>query len=212
MVESGVQKLTDQMEDLERQPSEEKINKVPHRRVSPAKLFGDAGSIKPFEGSPTSLVPKIFVEGKPGEKKFFRANKAQLRFLNAWEKTQGDLAESLEESGLELKQLRAFLRRKDFRMIMQDRTEKLAIQMGLTSSAWMKMGWEVLQEQRKPSREWVDVWKEIGARVKPKEVKRVETGEGGGVTINISGDAIVEAKKRQKVIEAKVVEEAEEER
>lgn len=193
------------MEELGRGAAGAKEPGVPDRRLGPARLFGEDGSIQVFEGSPTYLVPKIFVDGKaPGERRFFRANRKQLRFLHAWEKTQGDLAEALEESGLTLRELRSFLRRKDFKAVMQDRTEKLAIQMGMTASAWMKMGWEVLAEQRKPSREWVDVWKEIGARVKPKE-KPEQKAEGGGVTINISGDAVVEAKKRQKIIEAKIV-------
>ena len=45
-MESGVRELNEQMEAMEKRPTEEKTNHVPNRRALPSRLYGDAGSIQ----------------------------------------------------------------------------------------------------------------------------------------------------------------------
>lgn len=88
---------------------------------------------------------------------------------------------------------------------MQDKFQQVAIQEGWTVERWFSEGDKVWRGTKVLSREQLDIWKEFGARILPKA--RPGGSDGGTekpqITININ--AVDEAFKRQKAIEAEIL-------
>jgi len=129
----------------------------------------------------------------------------ELRFLKALADSES-VAEAIGKSGITLERYRSLLRRKDFREVVADRIEEIAIRRGVTADWWLAEGMKVWSGEKKVDMNQMSVWREIGSRVRPRE----KAGGGGEkVQININMDRFMEAKERQKIIDGEVVKDGE---
>ena len=136
-----------------------------------------------------------------------KLSKSEIRFLKALSDSES-LDVALGKAGLTARKLKGLLRRKDFAEVIADRVEEIAVRKGITADWWLMEGMKVWSGERHPSQEQMSVWKEIGARVKPRASVGAESG-GGKVVVNINMDRLEEAKKRQISMNAEFSKEAE---
>jgi hypothetical protein len=115
------------------------------------------------------------------------------------------LADAAKKSGVTVEFAAKFLRSKKAVEFMQDKFQQIAIQEGWTVERWFAEGDAVWRGKKIITREQMDIYKEFGARILPKA--RFVGAEGGAdkpqITINIG--AMDEAHRRNRAIQAEIL-------
>jgi hypothetical protein len=123
----------------------------------------------------------------------------EIRFLDAINRGL-DAEAAYKELGLTEAQGDRLLRSKKAREYLADRArERMAVE-GWTADKWMSEGLKVWEGKKADvTREQMEAWKELGARICPKPEKKGVTGEKPVININIG--KLAEAEDRQRIIE-----------
>lgn len=155
---------------------------------------------------PDVFIPKSFPE-VDGEGKevdpLWVFKPSEIRYLDALHRGE-DPEKAIKDSGLEQSHITWLLRRKKARDYLgQLLRQKIAVQ-AWGQDKWMNEGIKVW-EGKKPdvSREQMEAWKELGARICPRPEKSREGSERPQIVINLG--LAESAIKRQEIIEAEIL-------
>jgi hypothetical protein len=151
---------------------------------------------------PKSAYGRMVVGAFFGEQIFsFRPN--EMRFLKEYG-PDVSLEDAAKKAGVTVEFAGRMLKRRPVREFLADKFQQIAVQHGWTVERWFSEGDKVWRGQRAITREQLDIWKEFGARILPKKAAGADGGqEKTQITINIG--AVDEAFKRQKAIEAQLL-------
>lgn len=159
-------------------------------------------NVNPYQPSEIDVyVPKSFPDldetGKPIDPLWvFKAS--EIRYLDALHRGE-DPEKAIENSGLSQRQIHRLLMGKKARDYMGALLrQRLAIE-GWTQDKWVHEGIRIWEGERGASREQMEAWKELGARIAPKPEKSSDSKERPQIVINLG--LAQEALKRQEVIE-----------
>lgn len=146
-------------------------------------------------------IPKSFPE--PGEDPLWMFKPYEIRYLDALHRGD-DPEKAIQDSGITQKHLTWLLRRKKARDYLgQLLRQKMAAE-AWTQDKWISEGTQVWEGKKDASREQMEAWKELGARVCPKPERSRDGSEK--VVININVGKVEAALERQKIIEVKAIE------
>lgn len=133
----------------------------------------------------------------------FRFRPNEMRFLREFG-PDTSVEEAAKKAGVPVEYAERMLNRKAVKQFLADKFQQVAIQQGWTVERWMAEGDKVWRGLKVVTREQMDIWKEFGARILPKSRGGAEAGsEKPQITININ--AVDEAFRRQRAIEAEIV-------
>ena len=128
----------------------------------------------------------------------------QFRFLNAY-RLEVPMAEAALKAGLTIKQAEYFLKRESTKSWLADRARMTYIKNEWNGSdKWWDEGHKVM-EGKAWTKAQLEVWKEFGDRIVPKQSRNSESHTK--IEINIDPAALKEARIREEAIEARLAKE-----
>lgn len=128
----------------------------------------------------------------------------ELRYLDALHRGE-DTEKALSDSGITLRHATWLLKRKKARDYMGQLLRQRLAAEAWTQEKWISEGTNVWEGKKKEvSREQMEAWKEIGARICPKPERAHEGREK--LIININVGAAESALRRQEIIEGTILE------
>lgn len=138
-------------------------------------------------------------------KKLFQFKPLEMRFMREFG-PDVSVEEACKKAGVPVEFAQRMLRKPSVREFLADKFQQFAIQAGWTAERWISEGDQVWRGNKIVTREQLEIWKEFGSRILPRKAPSGGSGqvsEAPQITININ--AVDEAFKRQKAIEAEVI-------
>lgn len=137
-----------------------------------------------------------------------RLNRKQANFLYFYGADGVSFGEAAEKAGMTEEQAGRFWKRPDVQEWLADMASELAVKEDWERrpAKWYALGdkWLRAPKEEKPLKVDVEIWKEFGDRVLPKQSRNAERG-GAAIEIHIDGAVLDYFRTRQKTIDAEVV-------
>ena len=150
---------------------------------------------------PDIFIPKSFIEPEDTNPMWV-FKPIELRYLDALHRGE-EPEKAIRDLGISERKAKWLLKGKKARDYMGQLLRQRLAAESWTPDKWISEGTQVWEGKKEATREMMEAWKELGARVAPKPERSSQGNER--IVININLGAAQEALKRQEIIEAEVL-------